>query len=36
MENQYAPPITERAAGVYKSIGPVKKKDEAGAKAGEP
>jgi formate hydrogenlyase subunit 6/NADH:ubiquinone oxidoreductase subunit I len=36
MENQYAPPITERAAGVYKSIGPEKKKDQAGAKAGEP
>jgi hypothetical protein len=34
MENQYAPPITERAEGVYKSA--VKKTDEAGAKAGEP
>jgi formate hydrogenlyase subunit 6/NADH:ubiquinone oxidoreductase subunit I len=35
MENQYAPPVLERAAGIYKSIGPVKKKDGAGAKAPE-
>ncbi len=35
MENQYAPPIAEKAAGVYKSIGPVKKKEKAGAKAGD-
>jgi len=35
MENQYAPPIIERAAGVYKTIGPVKKKKEVGAKAGD-
>jgi len=35
MENQYAPPVLERAAGIYKRIGPVKKKDGAGAKAPE-
>jgi ech hydrogenase subunit F len=35
MENQYAPPILERAAGLFKMIGPVKKKDAAGAKAAE-
>ncbi len=36
MENQYSPPVTERAAGIYKIIGPEKKKAAAGAKAGEP
>jgi formate hydrogenlyase subunit 6/NADH:ubiquinone oxidoreductase subunit I len=38
MENQYSPPISERAMGLYKVIGPPKppkKTDEAGAKAGE-
>ena len=35
MENQYAPPIVERAAGLFKMIGPVKKKDGEGAKAAE-